>query len=257
MTPSVARTSLALRLAAPRVRWAVLGGAMAVMVAASLLLGQVGTGHPHAGQSVVPAPGLVGVWLATITMWQAMMVAMMAPVVLPWLGLVAVTHAEPGRAALPVVAGFAMGYFAVWLAYSVLAGTLQVGLQHAGLLDGASRLPRQASGVLVIAAGLFQFTPWKHACLRHCRSPLSYLLGRWHGAPPSPFRLGAGHGWYCVGCCWALMAVAFGVGLMSLTWMAAVTLGAAVEQVVPRGTLIARVTGILLLGWGSRLIVLA
>jgi predicted metal-binding membrane protein len=103
---------------------------------------------------------------------------------------------------------------------------------------------------VLIGAGLFQFTLLKRACLTHCRNPLSFLLARWNNGPIGGYRLGLSHGWFCVGCCWALMATTLVVGMSNLWWMLAVTAAVFVEQVVPRGHLLRVPLGVALVGAG-------
>lgn len=201
-------------------------------------------------------------WVMASGMWQLMMIAMMLPVVWPWLRLVSVTHGRPGQGPVAITLLFAGGYFAAWALYSTVAGGIQVWIQARGWLDpvvGADPVSgslalhgRLAAGVLIVA-GVFQFTRLKQACLRHCRSPLGSLLTEWNDGPPGAFRLGFSHGLYCVGCCWALMALGFALGLMNLTWMAVITLVAVLEQLAPGGVHIARVVGALLMAWGVSL----
>ena len=114
-----------------------------------------------------------------------------------------------------------------------------------GILNFASRpssapsTPASVTSALGAAvflfAGLYQFAPIKRACLTHCRTPLRYFLSRWHDGPAGGFRLGVNHGLFCVGCCWALMATSFAVGIMTVWWMAALAAIAVMEQVVPHG----------------------
>ena len=164
------------------------------------------------------------------------MTAMMAPTVMPWLTAVhrftdrSVTRA--GR--FGATAAFASGYLVVWLAYSVCAAAAQVALQMFESVSAGSHV----RAAVLVAAGLFQLAPLKHACLTHCRNPLTYFLTRWRSGPVGGFHMGLGHGAYCVGCCWALMATALALGVMNLWWMAALTAAVFVEQVVPRGQLI-------------------
>lgn len=170
----------------------------------------------HAGQ-----PFIVNVFL-----WEAMMIVMMAPTVTPWVLAFQRFTIErlDGFRRLQSIAGFAAGYAAVWLAYSVCAAAVQ------SLLD----LTPLRGGIL-LAAGVFQLLPLKRACLVHCRNPFSYLLARWKDKSPSGFRIGLGHGAYCVVCCGALMATALALGIMNLWWMAALTVAVFIEQVVPHG----------------------
>jgi predicted metal-binding membrane protein len=212
---------------------------------------------PGQGSVWHPQPHGAGLesWILLIGMWQAMMLAMMLPVMAPWLGLVAMTHAsEPGRAMRAVIL-FAAGYFAAWLLYSLGAGSLQMFLYETGALDGRHAVTAPVGSAISIVAGAFQFTRLKRACLTHCRSPINYLLTRWRNGPPSALKIGVLHGFYCVGCCWALMAVTFAVGLMHLGWMSVLALATTAEQLLPRGALIARLIGIVLVGYGVGMVV--
>lgn len=202
--------------------------------------------HPADGRSFVSG----------VILWQAMMVAMMTPALLRWLMAFAALMADAGGLGSPLrpVAALAGGYFAVWLCYSLGAAAIQIGLQQMNLLR-AGKVGASSAGVLLILAGLFQFAPWKRACLTHCRNPLTYLLSRWRGGPRGGFRLGVAHGAYCVGCCWLLMLTGLAVGVMNMAWMAVLTLLVALEQIMPHGERIARVFGVLLMGWGLALLV--
>ncbi len=190
-------------------------------------------------------------------MWQLMMMAMMLPVVSKWIVVMTtIINQGAGRQArVRTGAGFATGYFTVWLAYSIAASILQLWLQRAGLLSHHQRLGSAAGGALLILAGIVQFTPIKRACLAHCRNPLGYFLTRWRNGPMSAIRLGLGHGSYCVGCCWALMATAFALGVMNIAWMAVLTAIASIEQWVPQGDRIGRAIGVAITGWGSVLMI--
>src|SRR5206468_284506 len=106
---------------------------------------------------------------------------------------------------------------------------------HAAWLSGSHTLPRSVGALVLIGAGLFQFTAIKYACLRHCRNPLTYFLRRWRNGPPSGFRVGLEHGVFCVGCCWALMATTFAVGVMSVAWMVGLAAVSALEQLALKG----------------------
>ena len=186
-----------------------------------------------------------------VAMWEAMMVAMMAPSVLPWLRVFDRLTSEGrvgGRAAR--VTAFAGGYATVWLGYSAAAAAAQLLLHGAGWLTHAHVLAAPLGAIVLIGAGLFQFAPARRACLTHCRNPLSYLLARWRNGGVSPFRVGVAHGAYCVGCCWALMATVFAVGVMNVWWMAALAAIAAVEQAAPFGDALGGAFGVALTGWG-------
>lgn len=194
------------------------------------------------------SPATFGV---AVVIWQAMIVGMMTPTVLPWVAAYGRLVAPPPstgtwRSSVPFVAG----YFTIWLAYSVVAASLQVALASTGLLH-ADVLGARFGGLVLIAAGAFQFAPLKTACLAHCRNPLSYFLAHWKHGPIGGFRLGLAHGAYCVGCCWLLMLTGFAVGVMNLAWMAVLTLVVVLEQVVPWGKSFGRVAGAGLLVWGT------
>ena len=120
-----------------------------------------------------------------------------------------------------------------------------------GLLGHDLSLGTQAGGAVLVAAGLFQLSPLKNACLSHCRNPMGYFLRRWRDGPAGALRMGTAHGVVCVACCWALMAVAFALGIMNLLWMAALTAMLVIEKNAPGGRQWGIVFGALLLGWGS------
>ncbi|MGE0866697.1 MAG: DUF2182 domain-containing protein [Vicinamibacterales bacterium] len=182
-------------------------------------------------------------------MWLGMMAVMMGPTVWPWiLAFDRVGGSGAGRAARTAASAvFAGGYLAAWLIYAVAAAGLQMTLARAGTFDAAGSLAPAAGALVLAAAGLYQFAPLKHACLMHCRNPLSFFLARWHGGAGGSFRMGFGHGLFCVGCCWALMATSLAVGVMSLWWMAVVTAVAFAEQVAPWGERLRVPAGIALL----------
>jgi predicted metal-binding membrane protein len=167
--------------------------------------------------------------------WQAMIAAMMLPSSLPLVRLFARTSAaqpEPGRA----MAGFLGGYAAVWTAFGALAFIGDVGIHAA--VDGSSWLSARSyliAGSTFAIAGAFQFSALKDACLRECRHPAAYLLSHYERGVGGGFRLGRGHGVYCLGCCWALMLVMFGAGVASLWWMAALTALMVYEKTAPSG----------------------
>jgi predicted metal-binding membrane protein len=105
--------------------------------------------------------------------------------------------------------------------------------------------------LLLIAAGVYQWTPLKQACLTHCRSPLQFLLTCWQDGSAGAFLMGLRHGAYCLGCCWLLMAVLFAVGVMNLAWIAALSVFVLLEKIIPRGFWAAKVAGLFLMGLGG------
>jgi predicted metal-binding membrane protein len=191
--------------------------------------------------------------LLLFVMWAVMMVAMMlpsaAPMVLAFLG---VNHRRQaaGRPFVPVGI-FVAGYLAVWTAYSAVATLAQWGLHKAALLSPAMAATSPfLSGGLLIAAGIFQWTPLKHMCLKGCRSPLSFLMSEWRDGWPGAFIMGLRHGSYCVGCCWVLMALLFVAGVMNLLWVAVIAFFVMAEKTLPRGELLGHVTGAALVAAG-------
>jgi predicted metal-binding membrane protein len=186
--------------------------------------------HGHDGAS-----GAAGFWLLSV-MWFGMMTAMMAPTAWPWVqSFHRLSGREFGRR-FTTTAEFVAGYLLAWLAYSIGAASLQLVLQRAGMLRHPTASMTSGLGAAVfLFAGLYQFAPIKRACLTHCRTPVGYFLRRWHDGPASGFRLGVNHGLFCVGCCWALMATSFAVGVMNVWWMVTVATLAFTEQVAPYG----------------------
>lgn len=183
--------------------------------------------------------------LFTFAMWVVMMVGMMAGSALPVLLLFAGAHARRGGRRTPlIVLMFASGYVVVWVGFSASATLAQWALHHAALLSAqlAASSPR-VGGAILCAAGLYQLTPAKRACLAHCRSPLGFLISHWRDGTAGALRMGMRHGAYCVGCCWALMGVLFVVGVMNLAWVAALALFVLLEKTGPAGTAVARVAG--------------
>lgn len=184
-------------------------------------------------------------------MWFGMMAAMMAPTVWPWVrSFGRFDDSRSGLAAVVAVGTFASGYLAAWLAYSVAAAVVQQALQAANVLDLRTGMTAATGAVVFVVAGLYQFAPLKRACLTHCRNPFTYFLSRWRAGATGAFRMGFGHGAYCVGCCWALMATALAVGVMNLWWMAALAAAALVEQAVPGGDRLRMAMGIALIVGG-------
>jgi predicted metal-binding membrane protein len=191
-------------------------------------------------------PHVVLLW----AMWAVMMTAMMLPTASPLIALysaAAARSAEPGTRALRVYA-LAGGYLLVWSLFSVAATGLQRLLAAALLLTSMMEPATPRAGAVVVAiAGIYQFTPFKRACLRVCRSPLAFILQRWRNGARGAFALGLRHGAYCLGCCWAMMLILFAGGVMNLAVILALTVWVIVEKVVPGGERTATASGIGLL----------
>lgn len=201
-----------------------------------------------------------GAFLLTFVMWSVMMVAMMlpsaAPAILLYGSLVRRNRAR--GSALPSAWIFTAGYLAVWSAFSLAATGLQAALE-AGRLLTPMMVSASAwlTGGLLVAAGVYQWLPVKDACLEKCRAPLQFLMFRWRPGAAGAFRMGAEHGLYCVGCCWALMLLLFAAGVMNLLWVALIAGFVLVEKLVPAGRLIGRVAGAALAVAGGGVILAA
>jgi len=154
--------------------------------------------------------------------------------------------------AAPPTLAFLAGYLACWFGFSALAAVVQLAFASSMSMALENRL---ASSALLIAAGAYQLSPLKDACLGRCRSPAEFITRHYRPGQWGAFRLGLLHGAYCVGCCWLLMALLFVGGVMNLAWIAALTLLVAAEKLLPGGTWIARIAGIAMIGWGAVLLV--
>jgi predicted metal-binding membrane protein len=191
-------------------------------------------------------------------MWTVMMVAMMLPSAAPTILLVASVYRRRREQSTPTAstAVFLAGYLAVWSAFSAGAALMQVMLHRHALLtaDMASASPVLA-GVLLIIAGIYQWLPAKTACLNHCRSPMHFIAGEWREGTAGAFVMGLRHGFFCLGCCWALMTLLFVAGVMNLLWVAALAGLVLVEKVVRGGAWIGRAAGLAMAAWGVWLVV--
>jgi predicted metal-binding membrane protein len=167
-----------------------------------------------------------------LSMWVAMMVAMMFPTIAPIVLLHRSVIQRRGAGPAPTIA-FVGGYIVIWALIGLVPLAVLIAFRE--FAESASWVPR-AGGVVLIVAGLYQYTRWKLVCLKACRSPLSFLMTHDFGTGlRGAFRVGASHGLYCLGCCWALMAVLFVVGLMNLAWMAAIAIVFLAEKNWRRG----------------------
>ena len=182
-------------------------------------------------------------------MWAAMMTAMMLPSAGPTILLAGSARRNDAQAATGRSFVLALGYLTVWAVFSIGATALQWWLARLLILTPMMEASsRTAGAVFLLVAGLYQWTPWKHACLTACQSPLAFLMRRWRSGAWGAFRMGVEHGAYCVGCCWALMLLLFAGGVMNLTIIAALTAFVAFEKLAPIGMWSARASGLLLLG---------
>ncbi|MBI4558522.1 MAG: DUF2182 domain-containing protein [Candidatus Hydrogenedentes bacterium] len=195
--------------------------------------------------------------LMMFLMWTVMMIGMMIPTASPMV-LVFAAHSRRQREQQQpyVPAGvFLSGYLLVWTGFSLIATVLQWALHQAALLSMMLESTSPVLGAtILIAAGVFQLTPLKHACLRHCRSPLAFFMGRWRPGAVGAVRMGLEHGLYCLGCCWILMALLFVGGVMNLLWIATITVFVLIEKAAPGGTIVGRVCGVCLILAGMAVI---
>ncbi len=193
-------------------------------------------------------------------MWWVMMVAVMLPSATPMILLFATVNRKQRESGHPHVATsvFAVGYLAAWASFSLVAVILQYGFERAGILSpmlvGINVI---FGGALLLAAGVYQLTPIKHACLRHCQSPLAFLSTHWQRGTRGALRMGLVHGAFCVGCCWFLMGLLFFGGVMNLYWIAGLALFVLFEKTVPAGHWFGYAAGIALLVWGAGILALA
>ncbi len=234
--------------------WWIAVGAGTGMSAASMTSW---TFPPTTDMPFEPHPWSLHYWALMTAMWWVMMIAMMVPSAAPMILLYA-RVARQGQQRGQIAAGrlptgaFALGYLAVWLGFSLTATALQALAEGAGLVHGMmmwSTAPWLSAGVL-IAAGVYQLSPLKSACLKHCRSPVAFLSGHWRNGPSGAFRMGLDHGAYCLGCCWSLMALLFVGGIMNLVWIAGLAIFVLVEKLAPGGHWISRIGGVLLVAAG-------
>jgi predicted metal-binding membrane protein len=196
--------------------------------------------------------------LAMFLMWAIMMVGMMAPSVAPMILIYARVARQASRRGkwFASSAWFAFGYFLAWIGFAMLATLVQWGLERALLLSQAmTSASEPVGGAVLVAAGLYQWSPWKSACLSQCQTPLSFIQrhGGFRGTRHGAVLLGLRHGGYCIGCCWALMSLLFVAGVMNLLWIAAIGALILAEKLIP-GRHFQRLTGLALIAGGIALI---
>ena len=241
-----------------RDRWVTIGGIVVLTVLSWAYLfglaadmgGMVMDGGGMSAASGAMSPQLAA-WSAAdfvfmFLMWSVMMVAMMLPSASPMILLHVKMHRQQGegRDGALGTAAFAAGYLLAWTGFSAVATLLQWGLERLALLSPmmVSTSPLLGAGLL-LAAGVYQLTPVKDACLQHCRSPVQFLMQHWRRGTGGALMMGLDHGVYCIGCCWFLMALLFVGGVMNLAWIATLAVLVLLEKVVPRGKLVARLAG--------------
>jgi predicted metal-binding membrane protein len=182
-------------------------------------------------------------------MWAVMMAAMMLPSAMPLLLLYDASQRRRADAGGSAAAVYAMGagYVLVWALFSVAATVLQRALARLDVLTPMMEMHgRTAIGLTLLLAGVYQLTPWKAACLRQCRSPLTFVMQRWRRGAAGALRMGVEHGAYCLGCCWALMLLLFAGGVMNLAVIVGLTTVIAIEKLAPIGDRAALAVGVVL-----------
>jgi predicted metal-binding membrane protein len=207
------------------------------------------------GHSLMPAPDAwAGGAAALFLMWWMMMVAMMLPSAAPAILTFAAINARLSRpsAAPWHPAAFITGYLAVWTGFSLLAVAAHLAFVRLEVMPDLMVLSSPLiGGALLTAAGIWQLTPLKHACLRHCQSPFLYLARNWRSGAAGALRTGFRHGLYCLGCCWVLMALLFYGGTMSLAWIGGLAFYVLLEKTLPRRYRLEKLAGIFLIVWGA------
>lgn len=188
-------------------------------------------------------------FLSVWTMWAVMMGAMMLPSAAPML----LTHRRMvfrrGGAAENLV--FGLAYLLVWAGFSAAAAGLQWWLQSVAVLSHMLVLKGTwISGGVLVLAGLIQWTPFKQNCLARCRTPIGFLTTEWRPGSLGALNMGLRHGTYCLGCCWALMALLFVFGVMNLLAITALATLVAAEKLLPRGEIVSKLGGVVFVGWG-------
>ncbi|MGI9482212.1 MAG: DUF2182 domain-containing protein [Hyphomicrobiales bacterium] len=245
----------------------VVSGALALVVAASWVYILAGAGMgmsafemtaPSSGMGAMkmmaPAAWDFGYAVLMFFMWWVMMIAMMLPSAAPMVLLFAAINRKQRENAKPFVPTliFASAYLVVWAVFSLAAAGMQWGLQSVSLLSPMlTSTSALLGGALLVAAGIYQLTPLKQACLTHCRSPLQFIFTRWRNGPKGAFRMGLEHGAYCVGCCWFLMGLLFFGGVMNLYWIAGLAIYVLLEKTIPVGHWLGYAVGAGLILWGG------
>lgn len=188
-------------------------------------------------------------------MWAVMMIGMMAPSAAPMILMYARVGRQAAAQARPFAATgwFAAGYFLVWIGFSLLASLVQWAVERAALLDSRMASANTVlGGIVLIAAGVYQWTPLKDICLAQCQTPIGFLMrhGGFRGDVRGSLLLGLRHGGYCVGCCWVLMALLFVGGVMNVLWIALLAALILLEKLAPFGGWIARAAGVVCVAAG-------
>ena len=231
------------------------------LVGASLLawgyiLSGAGMGISHTEMNSMSMPGMampqpwtLSYFSLMLAMWAIMMVAMMLPSAAPMVLLFAtIERRRRDTPPFAAIAAFTAAYVIVWSGFSAAATVLQWWLDRSALLSSSmATTSGLIAGAVLVAAGIYQFTPLKQACLQNCRSPLEFISSHWNSGA---FRMGLRHGVYCVGCCWLVMLLLFVGGIMNLIWVAVMATFIFAEKIAPPGRWLGYGVGVALMGWG-------
>lgn len=208
--------------------------------------------------AMTPGQWSSGYAVLVFLMWWVMMVAMMLPSVSPTILLYSALLRRGAAAGRPplISAVFLAGYLAAWAGFAAVATAAQWSLETAGLVSASmmTLVGTVPGALLLIAAGVFQFTHLKAACLRHCRSPAEFITQRRRNGVGGALAMGVEHGAYCLGCCWFLMALLFVGGIMNLYWIVGLTAFVALEKLTPFGEAASKFAGAALTLWGGYLL---
>lgn len=206
----------------------------------------------------MPVPWSAGYAMLVFIMWWVMMVAMMLPSAAPMILLFALVNRRNRAAGSPYVPTsiFASGYLIAWGGFSLLATGVHWLLDQSGFLSAQmSSRSIPLGGLLLVLAGLYQLTPWKHACLRHCRGPMDFVIRYWRPGRHGALAMGLRHGVLCVGCCWVMMGLLFYGGVMNPYWIAGIAVLVLLEKLIPAGDYLGFAGGIVFIAWGGWLLV--
>jgi predicted metal-binding membrane protein len=211
-----------------------------------------GVAMPAEAAALAPMSGRFAI---AAVMWAVMMAGMMLPSAMPMILLfAAVQRSRAGRPA-PMSALFAAGYLLVWGGFALAAAALQLALQRRSLLSPALALAdARVTAAAFLLAGAFEFSALKNRCLARCRAPFAFVVRHWRPGATSAVAMGARHGGFCLGCCWALMLLLFAAGVMNLLWVAALSGLVLLQKVLPGGRAVSAATGLAMLGVGAWLL---
>jgi len=200
---------------------------------------------------MAPEPWRASDAALALAMWAVMMVAMMLPSASPMILLfITIARTRAAAGGFTHLGLFVAGYLLVWGGFSVAATAGQWALREAALLsEPAMKVAPRVGAAVLLVSGVYQVTPLKRACLARCQSPLGFLLGEWRAGAAGALRMGVRHGLFCLGCCWALMALLFAGGVMNLAWIAAITAFVLAEKLLPAPRAISWMSGAVLIVW--------